>query len=279
LDRSLAVEPGHVAASQEGLAKQTGSVMLGRSMAKCVFCGERGGSDEDVFAKWIAEVLGNRPFAMRRDHGRSKTNLRYLGLTSRAPCETCNNTWMSRVEGAAKPLLTPVILNKRTRWESAAEQLVVARWAFKTALMLDSASRPERQNAPANDFKDFFQTRKPPQGVTIDLAHYEPEPGEEAFAAWADMSWAGPGDNPRRRDAQGYRVTFSVGYAIFQVHRIIGPNSATQRWERVVYRNGEPLADVFRPLWPLTLHVHEWPPSGLAFSTNGLELLKGRNSV
>jgi hypothetical protein len=246
------------------------------AVALCVFCGERGSSEEDVFARWIAEVVGGGPFSLRRDHGRSKSNLTTLRLTSRAPCRACNNTWMNLMEEAARPFLTPVLLDTPTRWTTLAQQRAVAQWAFKTALMIDRSGRPERQNAPAEHFKRFFDTKLPPPGARIDLARYAPDPGEEYLAAFADLSWYGLGGAPRRRETKGYRITFSVGHVIFQVFGSMASDLPSQAIRRTVW--GEPgviLEDVFRQLWPLTFEVHEWPPSGPPFSTASLDVLRG----
>jgi hypothetical protein len=81
-----------------------------------------------VFARWIAGVAGSGgAFKLARQHGRSKTNLRYLGLKSRALWKVCNNGWMSTLEQTVKPLLTPIIQEQPVVWSTPTEQVTVAR--------------------------------------------------------------------------------------------------------------------------------------------------------
>jgi len=107
---------------------------------RCLFCGEHGSSREHVFALWISKLFSDAaPFTVKATHGRSKTGLKQIALYSRAACRHCNNGWMSELEQRARPLLTPAIPGQTVRWD-AEEQLIVAAWAFKTALMLDRSS-------------------------------------------------------------------------------------------------------------------------------------------
>lgn len=73
-------------------------------------------------------LKGEGAFTLGRQHGRNKANLHHLGVTSRAACETCNNTWMSQFEQTARP------------------------WAMKTALMPDRSVVPSSRTVPNKDF-------------------------------------------------------------------------------------------------------------------------------
>jgi hypothetical protein len=242
-------------------------------MSLCVFCGTAGSSEEDVFARWITAVVGGGPFTLRRKHGRTKTNLRDIRLTSRAPCKRCNNTWMSVFEQTAKPLLIPVIKDTPTVWASDAEQRLVARWAFKTALMIDRANRPHQHTVPEEVFRYLFSYHKPPPSTTILLARYKPEPGEDFFLAWAGSSWMAA-HRPDGEDLKGYRITFSVGHAIFQIYGHLPVDTDDLVYEREIALGDRPIEDAMRPLWPLRFAPHAWPPRGAKFATSGLELLE-----
>lgn len=248
--------------------------------APCVFCERPGSSEEDVFAKWIADLMRNGAvFNLRRAHGRSKTNLRYLGIKSRAACKTCNNEWMSQFEQTVQPLLTPNIKGEPTRWALPAEHTIVARWAFKTALMLDRSVIPDHWTTPDKDFKYLFKHQRPPPSVSILLGWYEPEPQEEVFAVWAGSARTGPGQKASTgEELDGYRLTFSVGHAIFQVYGLTRTSTGRFLSERTITMDGQLVRDAFRRLWPHTLVAHDWPPRGLKFTTSGLLLLEPEGS-
>lgn len=245
-------------------------------MATCAFCRERGSSEEHVYAKWIAKlVAGTGPGAFRltRRHGRNKTNKHHLGLTSRAACEFCNTRWMSDFEESAKPLLAPIIQDQPTRWHSIQDRIVVARWAFKTALMTDRSGKPKHYTAPDDDFEYLFAHRKPPPSVAILLGRYIPDAGEEFRVAWNGSSWSSA-TSPGGEEVKGYRITFSVGHAIFQTFGYLTPNRYAPVYPPFLLVSGKPLRDALRPLWPLLPAAHEWPPRGAHFATSGLDLLE-----
>ena len=242
---------------------------------RCLFCGQPGASVEHVFANWLAEVFGPETggFALTRQHGRTKTNRAVLGLTSRAACRRCNNEWMSGFETTVRPLLTSAIRGNPTRWVSPDDQRIVARWAFKTALMSDRTNRPKYWTAPNEHFEYLFQHREPPDSVTIHLTRYVPSAGESDFLAWVGSSWAFLGRHgwPKYK---AYRITFNVGQAVFQVFGHMAPYNEVLTFEpRILLPDGTPRTDLFRRIWPRVPGPHEWPPTGGHFDTSGLHLL------
>src|SRR4051794_32457648 len=110
-----------------------------RTDRRCVFCGEQASSREHVFPLWLSRLVGDAgdaPFTLNNPHGRNKKGLRTFGVFTWDACAICNNGWMSTLEDAAKPLLSPAVRGEAISWGSD-EQLTVAAWAHKTALMLD----------------------------------------------------------------------------------------------------------------------------------------------
>lgn len=249
-----------------------------RVRSHCAFCGKPGSSIEDVFPKWLASVVPGLEqgdsFELRRAHGKSKTNLRYLGLTSRVACKTCNNEWMSQFEQTVKPLLTPAIQNTPTTWASVSDRTTVARWAFKTALMIDRSSRPDLWTTPDKDFRYLFTHQEPPPSVFIFLCHYAPKPSEEVFPAWAGNAWTSGQKLPTGEVFDGYRITFSVGHAIFRVYGYADRDREGFVLLPSLTVDDKPVEDAYRQLWPLKPEPHEWPPRGANFATSGLQILE-----
>jgi hypothetical protein len=238
-----------------------------------------GSSEEDVFAKWITKALGGPGeygFDLQRQHGRTKTHTRSLRLTSRAACRRCNNEWMSQFEQTAEPLLTPIFRGQSVSWSAESDKLRVARWIFKTALMIDRAHKPKHWTSPESHFSYLFKHRKPPPSATINLGLYVPAPDERPWAAWTSSAWASA--KPRSgAELDGYRVTFSVGHAIFETyaHADIGRDNLI--FDRGMTAGGHSVTDAFHRIWPMTSEPHAWPPLGLPFTNVGLAFLSGED--
>jgi hypothetical protein len=81
-------------------------------------------------------------------------------------CTECNTGWMSKLEVAVKPLLTPILDTPTLvdEWPITDRELL-ARWAVKTSLMAISRSVVS-QNAPADHFKAIKEGRIP-EGIGV----------------------------------------------------------------------------------------------------------------
>jgi hypothetical protein len=142
---------------------------------------------------------------------------------------------------------------------------------FKTALMIDAASQPRERTVVSSHYSYLFEQRKPPRSVTLLLGRYVPGFGQQVVSTWGGTEWLPKLPDGNRR-GEAYRVTFSVGHAIFQTH---GFNVAHDDESFVVrpeffYADGRKVPDTFRQLWPPTEQPHVWPPTGIVFDTPGL---------
>jgi hypothetical protein len=242
-----------------------------KSKPQCIFCGREQASDEHVFGRWVSRLFADGvPFTLAKAPGRSTSGLKVINVKNRATCASCNGGWMSRSETEAKALLPPVIRGESILWDSA-QQARVARWAFKTALMLDRSSVAS-QVAPRHHFRFLFKQQSPPESVTIYLARYFPGAGEDQVG-FIGSSYTPTGVNPHLYP-DPYQITFSVGQAVFQV---VG-HSGTAPVE--IRRAGQldsglviPINDLFRQLWPIRAHDFAWPPDGGHLNTLSLEAL------
>ena len=76
----------------------------------CIFCGGAALTREHVWPAWFLKEHAKTPVVMERTGSRTVTlPMATLQLVLRRVCASCNNEWMSRLENAAKPLLSPVI--------------------------------------------------------------------------------------------------------------------------------------------------------------------------
>ncbi len=241
------------------------------SKPRCIFCLREQASDEHVFGRWISRLFADAtPFTLSKTPGRSGTGLKMINVKSRAPCEACNSGWMSRSENEAKLLLPPVIRGEAIRWD-AAQQTRVARWTFKTALMLDRSS-PASRVAPLDHFRFLYEHEFPPQSVALYLARYFPGAGEDHVGV------IGSSDKPTNVDPRlypnPYQITFSVGQAVFQVFGHTGTAPLEiRRAGRLKSGLVVPISQGFEQNWPIRTADFAWPPEGPHLDTHNLQAL------
>jgi len=242
----------------------------GRRVArKYVFCGNPANSKEDAFPLWLNEIgPGEGDLTHARSGG--SWNTRGFDVKVRQVCSGCNNEWMSEMESRTKPLLVPFVLATRTAPIAPREQISIATWAFKTAIMLALAHPIEEPFVPLEDYSRFYIERKPPANTWIWVAGLVPIEGEVVRVAWSQ---------PRQlkytlhrkgvcREKYGYRLAFSVGSLVIEVIRepirgkLERPREARDMFTRI------------RPVSP-----GKWPP-GLWLSPAGLDdLVEGEVHV
>jgi hypothetical protein len=107
---------------------------------RCIFCGGGNLSKEHFWPEWASPLLPNYPINQHVEHSLTISNKTRINAQKirnkpgnawtkkiRVVCEACNNGWMSELETAAKPLLTPLILGRSsTITESAVS--IIAQW-------------------------------------------------------------------------------------------------------------------------------------------------------
>jgi len=102
---------------------------------------------EHIFPNWLnesfpKELLGETNVQFSTEmNGQLVRRLQYqqadpAGQRVGAVCQNCNNGWMSRLEGAVKPLLTPLIFGNKSLL-SPEDQTLLATWAVKTSMVFE----------------------------------------------------------------------------------------------------------------------------------------------
>jgi hypothetical protein len=65
-------------------------------------------------------------------------------FTTRKVCQVCNNGWMSRLESAVRATMGSLV-NDLSLWLDEEQQRLLARWATKTAMVIEGAKQ-EKNN-------------------------------------------------------------------------------------------------------------------------------------
>jgi hypothetical protein len=227
----------------------------------CLFCGSAGRlTDEHIYGKWlrklgyvgegVREIIpgdGSQPIVQRGAP---------FSKTLKIVCRPCNNEWMKGMEENVKLLLIDMF-NYRGSSVSLdkAAQLLLARWAFKTAAV---ASQVDHHDPfPLEHRREFHQTDRPPLHVQIRIgaASIPTLPQGQHLAA----SWFEPRIVTITRAGQStsipfYRATFRLITVVFDIFGYVAPADML---------NIDPSDDfekLMLPLWPSEHSTIWWPP-------------------
>jgi hypothetical protein len=172
---------------------------------------------------------------------------------TRVVCQSCNNGWMSKLEEAAQPVLTPAIQRSRCLL-TADEQAVAAAWAFKTCLVFQ-ASQAERPIAPPTHFYDLRRLGNPPRQVSIWISSHYRARQDALNSAYVQrpLSLEAQDGESASGKVVGYLCFLAVGGVSFLVvgHHYNG--SAEVSLEGLI-------TDALDQIWPDPSGALLWPP-------------------
>lgn len=158
----------------------------------CAFCGSAGPlTREHVFGQWVSKI-GLDLTPMRHHAGALNGLPRDMGeqppfrQTVKRFCASCNNGWMSNLEGAAQRVLTPLILDEPGTIAHE-DQAAIATWVHKTALtaMLLS-SKEQRENGyglSPSEYRALYERREARQPLDFSQFWIGRFKGVEGFSA------------------------------------------------------------------------------------------------
>src|SRR6266705_4313835 len=200
-------------------------------MGSCIFCGG-GNSKEHIVAEWLIRDcdLYKTKFRM----GFSQENARgemdsisqpepLSGFYTIDVCGTCNNGWMSELEGKAKKILCPLL---QITWPTNDKELfqslflhsgVIARWLLKTACTFGAKMSVEVMEQIRRDiYADVV-----PVGIIVDMAY------DDEFGHYMAMSrqwnvWKDEKIISMQVGKQSFRLTWQVRHLVMRVHYFPG---------------------------------------------------------
>jgi len=198
----------------------------------CVFCGDDRNrlSDEHALADWISDLFPAYPAGVAQLVGADDRVRRWAQVPFqqrlKIVCVKCNTGWMSRLEAAAKPFLTPMLLGQRQELRPRTQKLL-AFWAVKTALVIDHF-HPKERVVPDSEYRALYTLRSPLPSHLVWLGRLQSMPRERAgdivAAASAQAVTYLHSDSDSRESiirwaSEGrklYRITFRVGHLVVQ---------------------------------------------------------------
>lgn len=253
---------------------------LTTSPPTCLFCGSQKGpfDVEDVFAIWIRKVLPRPAIVIRNsDNSNRKPKVSTVleAKLRKAVCKSCNGGWMSRLENAAKRVLSPMLNPKPNtvpvRLDLPAQQLV-AYWAVHKSLCLELSLRQAMADYPwgritRDEFTwmyDHRESREPPPGAEVFLFAFQAQASGSNQARVSSHRSVGLShiENPER--PVGCLSTTTIGTLGFQVfrHDIVLEEGVPRRPEPLMVPSN--LRQVLIPIWPTVQPIAGWLVSGPA---------------
>ena len=172
-------------------------------------------------------------------------------------CATCNNGWLSALEGAAKPILTPLIRGESRRLPNDDQALIVT-WTCKTALVSLLLSSDEARlggyGVPPSEYTALYEQRDRVEPLPFSQYWIGSYAGNRGASIWVTpfvievIDAGSPPDLP-----SGYAITLALGRLLVQGVRFTEP--ALQ----VELTTDRGLLDI----WPTT-GTFPWPTADVA---------------
>jgi hypothetical protein len=244
-------------------------------MRQCLFCSLNANSLEDVWPRWITEQFeGSNPITVQAE----RQGLILKPWASRRPelivrwvCKSCNNGWMSNLEGQVKPLLQPLLSGTDGSLDSGA-QSILAVWAVKTAMALEGLDKPNARDYAQSEREQLRRVNAIPRRTSVWLA------------VSVDASYLLSTKTRHKRSADtdditGVSTTMVFGHVALQVFTIRVPSFVTARTEVTANVRAAPWSDLTLRVWPTQPASLVWPPRTGLNGEAGINLFADRFST
>lgn len=244
------------------------------NMRTCIFCDKKASTREDAWPLWLMKRFPtSRTSRMDAERGGQKLGnwcMTKPGIRVKWLCASCNNGWMSRLEMEAKPLLES-ILDDKLKEIDASSQSTLARWAAKTAMVLECL-KPERPWFYTDDERQLIRdTLSLPPRTSVWIAKCVNQPN--IYSAAKDLRTT-PGDG----GFHVYSTTMAFGPLAFQIVSIKTPATIPENVTLTYDVTEGPWGQTLLQVWPTTEESVGWPPHYGLNSEFGLDELTERLS-
>ena len=224
-----------------------------RERKHCLFCENYANSKEDIFPLWLLEVTGKNDDMRKAIHGLPTTIQKgSAALRVRTICNFCNNGWMSTLEQDTIPVLKPLLRDLSIPLTSE-EQALLAVWAMKTGMVLDSIYNHVHFYQKV-ERKRLRENRTMPNGTVVWIGRFF---GNGKHAGLSNFSLD---SLPLLKVADGCVITFVFGRVIFQIVSVRPRPEYRERRFDAIPRSGR-WNELLTTIWPNTGSQVRWPPA------------------
>ena len=223
-------------------------------MRQCLFCDNPANSKEHVWPDWILKSLRVRE-PIRIKLGKSDELLVPNSEQQiKAVCKPCNNGWMSALEQSNMPLIGNLIHDVAFSMNGF-QQLQVAKWAVKMAMVSDFTGRSSRELFFDQAEREQLRVASNlPYRTTVSLARYRLP---SHIGLWGTDSWC------LDKSIHAFVATVLVGHLAMQVVTL----RCTEQWDGVDVTvktadapGKRPWPQMLTEVWPTKVSA-QWPPN------------------
>ena len=241
--------------------------MTKQNARRCIFCGNSPTSREHMYPQWVTALLANDPrrFPLGPKEqviirGGEETHRwatkRPLDFVTRTVCGSCNNGWMSEIEGKAIPYIKPMIEASQAVTLDQEAQRIVGTWMVLRAMIFRSARNQPIPDAEQEWLTWFYANRTvPPRWIVwigvydgLLIAHYETNAVHPYTSSQRDLL--------NTSDFRGIVLGSIIGHLAFKV---AGLGRAS-----VLDKTGSALLRIAPPKQSEV----EWPPEAVITDSN-----------
>jgi hypothetical protein len=242
--------------------------MRRRAPGRCIFCGGFGLTKEHVLPDWLRSIFPRLPTDMHTVGTVDWIHLPTVGvipLPSRRQrqgqagsrkvkvvCKGCNTGWLSTMEEATKPILSPLVQGTAGMLK-AAEQRALAAWIAKTT-MTSEFLEPKQTSIRQAEREDFRLRREPGDHWRIWIAYYL---GNQLVQGGIFHQGVGL-YLPPKPVRSGIANT---QYTVISLGRLLAVALSSEE-NRLSFNIGDKYQAVIRQIWPLKGDDFNWPPLG-----------------
>lgn len=229
----------------------------------CVFCGSGPLTLEHVFPQWVRPHVGAvEPIgsATRVSHHEEHVHHSYgtavIDFKARRVCADCNGGWMSDMEGAVIPILTPMILSPGRVDLTRDEAMTLAAWIAKTSLTTALIYPETDHEVPHRFFDEMYRERQPFEDAVIWIAGYDASRYAVSHSQVPILNI-------------GFRTTVNVGCFVFKItalddgaHSMVLPDDELVPYLSQLWPEPRPdeLGDRLAEAWPGYTHLGREAP-------------------
>lgn len=208
---------------------------------------------EHVLPEWIRKLVDNglpgRMNLQRRAQAEPRVWLSRDGLTIKRFCRSCNGGWMSDLESDVRALVGPMVRDLTVSLGHA-DQLAVARWGAKTAMVTEGAN--DRPWFYTDDERRSVMTGiAPPPRTTVWIGRHAHS--DRSFSEGRRLGGRGP-------IPEAYATTFAIARFVLQVLTFRTLPDLEGKQIRFTAGKPGPWRQMLLEIWPRAPAVVQWPP-------------------
>jgi hypothetical protein len=159
---------------------------------------------------------------------------------------------MSDLETSASVLLTPMIEGK-AQGLTVEPQVLLARWATKTAMVYDLLLPADRRHYSAEERRWAMEQTMPPPDTTVRMGYYTGTVWDFIDVKHEALYWERPADPEVRDRPDAFRTVMVIGKLVIDL-ALRRPADTLS-----VNAGSVDIDDVLPLIWP-TVQARSWPP-------------------